>query len=133
MQSIHEFMQSYFRERVELRKGWLAHSTPFRRKFFTPEYSTEHYNSEEEIRSFARDTPPSVLSVDDSASAVITTEPFGKRHRRRRYHLQPSGETWFIRRCECECFMCKGTGKSGREICKNCDGIGWKHYGPSDA
>src|SRR5688572_16633944 len=114
MQSVQEFMQSYFRERTDLRRGWLTHSETFREKYFTADYSRSHHRSEDEIRSFEKDNPAGVLDVDDSgASAVaVTTEPSGKRQQRRRYHLQRSGETWLIQRQEFECFICKGTGKS---------------------
>src|SRR5262245_36458837 len=66
MEPVEEFMRSYFRERIDLRRSWLSFSAQFRRRFFTPEYSTDHQNRENEIRSFERETPPSILSIDSA-------------------------------------------------------------------
>ena len=134
MQTVQEFMQCYFRERTELRRAWLAHGERFRQRFFTTDYLREHQSSNEEIRSFQKANPAGSMDIADSGSLalVATTEPFGKRQKRFRYHLQRSGETWLVQRHEWECLVCKATGNRGTNQCDNCTGTGWKYYGPAD-
>ena len=134
MQSVKDFMQSYFRESAEMAQTSWANSEPFRQKFFTMRHLEALDCQQDEIRTFEKGNPATILSVDESeASAVVTTvevQFFGKRRERHRYHLESSGETWQIRRSESECFPCKGTGKRGGNVCKYCKGTGWQYYGP---
>jgi len=72
--------------------------------------------------------------VDDvkqsSASAtVITRSHFKTADLRARYHLSTAGDGWKIIRIDRECFICRGTGRSGDTACKKCAGEGWYDTG----
>ena len=134
MQSVKDFMQSYFREFAEMRAMSLLKSEPFRQKFFTTDHLKAYNRRENEVTSFEKDNPPTILNVDESeASAVVITAEvgfFGKSPDRYRYHLEASGESWLIRRHEKECIACKLMGKRGDVVCKYCKGTGWLYFGP---
>jgi hypothetical protein len=135
MQSINEFMQAYFSERMELHMAVVAQNEPFRQKFFTPEFSDTLRRSYDAIRSFALKEPAKIVSVQqtEASAEVTTTEPVLDRHKSFRYHLQRSGQSWLVQRREWECFVCKGTGTRAGGRCTRCDGTGWKNYGGADA
>jgi len=65
-----------------------------------------------------------------SASAtVITRAHFKTAEIRARYHLSAIGDSWKIVRIDRECFICRGTGRSGSTVCKKCAGEGWYDTG----
>jgi hypothetical protein len=65
-----------------------------------------------------------------SASAtVITRAHFETADIRAQYHLQAVGDSWKIVRIDRECFICRGTGRSGTTACKKCAGEGWYDTG----
>ena len=68
--------------------------------------------------------------TQSSASAtVITRAHFKTADIRARYHLLAIGDSWKIVRIDRECFICRGTGRSGTTACKKCAGEGWYDTG----
>jgi hypothetical protein len=58
-----------------------------------------------------------------SASTVVITRAHLKTADiRTRYHLAATGETWKIVRIDRECYICRGTGRSGDLACQKCGG-----------
>ena len=61
-----------------------------------------------------------------SASAIVITRAhFKTADIRMRYHLSAVGGSWKIVRFDRECFICRGTGRSGNTACQKCAGEGW--------
>jgi hypothetical protein len=64
-------------------------------------------------------------SQSGSSAFVITRAHFRSADLRLRYHLSAAGESWRIVRMDRPCFCCSGTGKLGKEVCRECGGEGW--------
>lgn len=60
-----------------------------------------------------------------ASATVITRAHFKTADIRARYHLSAVGDSWKIVRIDRECFICRGTGRSGSTACKKCAGEGW--------
>jgi hypothetical protein len=65
-----------------------------------------------------------------ASASLITRERFRAGDVRIRYHLESKGESWKIVRIDRECFLCRGTGRSGGAVCQKCNGEGW--YDPRE-
>ena len=65
------------------------------------------------------------VKQSSGSATVITRAHFKTADFRARYHLSAAGDSWKIVRIDRECFICRGTGRSGNTACATCAGEGW--------
>jgi hypothetical protein len=118
MQSVEEFMRTYFCARNAQVEKELAIFKPFRESFFTPTCCWG--NRKEEQKQYASETVESVSLSGDGAIAITQLDFIVPRFR---YHLQKSNDSWLIRCVEGQCPSCQG--HSGNNLCGCCGGTGW--------
>jgi DnaJ-class molecular chaperone len=69
-----------------------------------------------------------VKESENSAVAITRAPNLKDRLARTRYELSAANGSWKIVRIEHECFFCQGTGRSGTNVCHECNGKGWGDY-----
>ena len=69
------------------------------------------------------------VKQSSGCATVITRAHYKTADMRARYHLSAVGESWKIVRMDRECFICRGTGRSGSTACNECAGEGWYDTG----
>jgi len=122
-----QFLESFLHERAAAYAEANTRLAPVNTKYFG-EPLLQH------ARDFLlRDRVEQVFDEvkQSAASAIVTTrEHFRAGAIRMRYHLSAVRESWNIVRIEWECFLCRGTGRSGSTTCEKCGGEGW--YDPRE-
>lgn len=126
MQSVEEFMQQLFDEKIELEKLRQERVAPFRQKFFTQDcdYGT-HLGVLEQLQSEKVQN----ISVSGSEAEVITTQTafyVGSDARfDMRYLLRAERQSWLIYEVDLRCCSCDG--ESPKADCACCHGTGWRN------
>jgi hypothetical protein len=120
-----QFLESLFREKVPVYAEANVRLEPVYAKYFGEPLSkrTRDFLLQESVVEF-------IDEVKESAgSAIVITSIRSERWPtvviRTRYHLVVVGGDWKITRIDRECLYCRGTGKSGGEVCQICGGEGW--------
>ena len=123
METPQNFIQRYFDERRELKRGWLGHSQGFRKRFFqNVRLPIMEKGGSERVER--------VETNGDEAQITTSEVPYeGLSANRHRYRIKRRGESWVIAATEWECFLCKGSGRNHEGACQQCGGEGWKDYG----
>jgi hypothetical protein len=67
-----------------------------------------------------------------TSATIITRAHFKTADILKRYHLSAFGDSWKIVRMDRQCFMCRGTGRSGSAPCERCAGEGWYDTGKNE-
>ncbi len=137
MQTIEEFMQSYFAERAELYRAHRVAWDAFQEIFFTADYLIILRDSWDEDWAYERENPAVVLSIRirKKTTVAITSEPELREHVHYRYYLRITEGCWQIDRKGKKCSFCDGTGYQrallamkqvdGMDGCSFCKGLGW--------
>lgn len=129
MQTVEEFMESYFSERSALMRAAEARSASFRERCFTPGYLAKRHKDNEKCLVYEKIVPIVVLNIEikgNSATAIIL-EPMGKNSERRIYHLRATISGWQIERKGWGCFSCKERDDND-DGCPYCSGKGWTYH-----
>ncbi len=115
-----QFLEGFFRAKAEVYAEANARLEPVLVGHFGPPLS-------ERVRGFLLSDRQVVEEVSQSASSaiVVTRAHFSAADLRWRYHLTAAGDSWKIIRIDRACFLCRGTGKLGEEVCRECVGEGW--------
>lgn len=124
MNTPQQFVEAFLQEKTTIYGDANARLGPVYREYFgepllqrADDYLLRDRQAVEEVKQ-------------SSASAtVITRAQFETANFRARYHLAAVGESWKIVRKDRECFICRGTGRSGSTPCKKCAGEGWYDTG----
>ena len=126
MQSVEEFIESYFLERAALQRAVFEYTAPFRKKFLK--------NSERPLAEKRGSHQITRIEISDDTAKVITSEvPYeGARAWHRRYRLERCGDSWLICGKDWECLLCDGSGVFRQSTCDRCGGSGWKDHGQKD-
>lgn len=133
MQSIDEFMRSYFAKWVEMNLAQEANCQNFQAEFFSGAYLHKQREGWAADAAYQRAHPAVIVSIENHGETadVITSHPLGRDHERRLYHLRHTENGWQIERRGWQCFECKGSGCSYEASCTSCKGKGWLYYGAS--
>lgn len=122
MQSVEEFMQQYFDERITEERREQVSRAPFRQKFHTEDCrwdsragTLEMIQSERVLRASSTDTTAEVITSRESSRPDSVHQL--------RYHLQLNVDRWLIRSGDLWCSLCHG--EAGTENCMFCHGTGW--------
>jgi hypothetical protein len=65
------------------------------------------------------------VKQSDTVASAVAREHWTSADIRTRYCLAAFGESWKIVGIDRECFLCRGTGRSGESRCEKCGGEGW--------
>jgi hypothetical protein len=130
MQTVYEFMQSYFAEWTKLNQAQEESGETYRMRFYSVEYLEAQHREWDEESTYRKEYPPLILTVEHHGiSAVVrTSEPLGVGREYRCYHLSKIWGDWRIERKGWICMFCNGTGREGKEVCSCCEGVGWRYY-----
>ena len=124
MQTVKEFMDTFFRERLTQEEEYQKVRLPFRRRFFT-----EECRFDSRADTLARFQSEKIIQIDEeeSVSRVVTDQIFyymGKSKTiRMRYHLRRADTRWLIEKVQTACPLCEGPGDSN---CLFCKGEQWR-------
>ncbi|SRR5437763_5888624 len=123
MSTPQQFLESFLQEKAAAYAEANTRLVPVHTKYFG-EPLLKHardFLMRDRVRVVFEDVKQSTGSA-----VAITREPLVRDAiERKRYHLSAVGESWKIIRIDRECFLCHGTGRLERMVCKKCDGEGW--------
>lgn len=133
MQSIEEFMQSYFAEWTTLNHAQEINSGTFRANFFSADYLYKLRDEWNEHAVYRREHPPIILSIENhgNTAEVIASQPSWYQHEHRRYHLRNTEIGRKIERKASRCSFCANITLHGQKSCFYCDDVKWLYYGTS--
>ena len=124
MNTPQQFIEAFLQEKAAIYNNANARLEPVYKEYFGKPLLQRSGNFLLRDRQVVDDVKQS------SASAtVITRAHFKTADLRARYHLSTAGDGWKIIRIDRECFICRGTGRSGDTACKKCAGEGWYDTG----
>jgi hypothetical protein len=112
MQSIEEFMQQYFDDRIVDEKREQASRVPFRRKFHTEDC---RWDSRAGVLETMQSEKVLSMSSSETGAEVITSRETCSLTQRLRYHLQPVGNGWLIGSVDFSCPLCGA--ERGKDSC----------------
>lgn len=132
MQSVEQFMNDFFRARIDDEQKYQQNRLPFRSKYYA-----ENCEMDGRSGTLERIKSEHVVSIEETNSKVfvITAQknPFfrkGREIHRLRYTLVPDCAKWLIHCVEFECPFCSGIGTPD---CRVCFGRHWCRIGsPSE-
>jgi hypothetical protein len=125
MSTPQQFLESFFRERLEIYADANVRLKPVYAKYFGEPLSERAgdlllLNKMSEVIDDVKESANSAAIITSIKSERLAGVAI-----RARYHLAAAGEDWKITRIDRECFSCRGTGKSGQLPCQHCGGDGW--------
>lgn len=123
MQSIEEFMQSYFAARTQLLCSHEDMSDEMDSSLHTESYFIERKAKRDRTRCQENDAPPSVINVVNHglSTEVVSSEPEGERRKQYRYTLISTECGWQIAKILEECRFCRNPEWEIEHQCEN----GW--------
>jgi hypothetical protein len=117
-----QFLESFFREKAAVYAEANIRLSPMYATYFGEPLSKH-------ARDFMLIDPAEVTfdNIEQSVAlaTVIARQHVKSRYIRTRYRLAAAGESWKIVGIDHECFLCRGTGRSGDSRCRECGGEGW--------
>src|ERR1039458_836016 len=122
-----QFLESFFQDKAAAYAVANVGLRPVHAKYFGEPLSKHaaDFLMPEIVQEVVEDVKQSI----DSALVITKRSTKSDVVFRHRYHLSSVGESWQIVRLDWQCFLCRGTGQSGQEVCQQCDGEGW--YDPT--
>jgi hypothetical protein len=134
METVKEFMQSFFAERAAIDRAAEARGAPFVEKYYTTEYLAASRRVHDKAHTYGKLIPSVILQVNisDSTATVITSEPSYETSERHIYKLRKATKGWQIDQRGDECYLCDGTGVFQGETCNKCDGKKWRYSSASE-
>lgn len=123
MQSIEEFMQSYFAARAQLLCAHEDMRDEIDSSLYTEAYCTERRARRDRSTGQENDAPPSVIKVVNQglSTEVVSSEPEGKNRKQYRYTLISTECGWQIAKILEECEFCRNPVWGIAHQCEN----GW--------
>jgi hypothetical protein len=124
MQTVEEFMTTFFRARTSEEEEYQKRRAPFRAKFFA-----QNCRFDSHADTLQRMESEKIVSIDTDKSdpKVITEQIFhysaGVKTIRHRYHLRLLNGAWLIENVQTPCFICEGKGDNS---CPGCKGKLWR-------
>ena len=133
MQTVEEFMQTYFSESIKMNRIQEDNSEAYREKFLSADYLSKSREEWYEDAAYKRANPALICSVENHGETadVIASVPVGLTQQHRIYHLLKTEAGWKIERKGQKCILCNGSDRVEGEICSFCNGVGWSYYGVS--
>jgi len=131
MQSVKEFMNRFFQERIAQEEREQASRIPFLREFYTEGFHWIRHGGRLEM--FRSERISSISSSDKVAEVITHRDNLGNEAERHdmRYHLQKSGDGWVI--CGVDLRCCSCSGEPGEDNCPCCHGTGWRSISKAPA
>lgn len=123
MQSIEEFMQSYFAERTQLLRTHEDESNEMDSSLHTDSYLNDRKEKRDRSRCRENDALPTVINVANHglSTEVVSSEPEGESRKQYRYTLISTECGWQIAKIQEECWFCT---KPELEFVHQCEN-GW--------
>jgi hypothetical protein len=117
-----QFLESFLQEKTAAWAEARPRLTGVYAKFFGEPLSqhAERFMPRAAVRGVIEDVKQS-----DGIASAVAREHWGSADLRTRYRLRIVGESWKIVGIDRECFLCRGTGRSGGSKCQKCNGEGW--------
>ena len=124
METVEEFMQRYFDERIAEEKREQSSRAPFRRKFHADDCfwdsragTLEMIQTEKVLKVSASGRTAEVITTRHSPTLSCSAHQL-------RYRLQDHSGSWLIREVDVWCHSCRG--EAGKDNCSFCHGSGWR-------
>jgi hypothetical protein len=117
-----QFLEGFLQEKTAAWAEARPRLTTVYTKYFGEPLSkhAERFMPRATLRAVVEDVQQS-----DGVASAVAREHWARTDIRTRYRLAASGESWMIIGIDQECFMCRGTGRSGDSGCQKCGGEGW--------
>jgi len=122
MSTPQQFLETFLQDRAAAFVETRLRLTPVYAKYFGEPLlaHAQQFMPADTVRAVVEDVRQS-----DGVASAVTREHVRNTDIRTRYRLAAAGESWKIIGIDRECFLCRGTGKSGDSRCQKCGGEGW--------